>query len=338
MTTVNCRLLVLLLLILVKNAVALSSSITTERWMVENAQPLVVVDNDSPMSPPQQTLIREGVCRLNQVITPEDCQVLRNRILEFTQQQQQSPRNEDRRYIPQTRCRFSEPVAVPLNQRTDVLLPVEDAVVGRLLQTLIQRLGPILQDAADALLLVPNDDKKKNDTPLQLVEAGALISEYGATDQTLHADFRRDIPNRKDKTLPPRLVTFLYLQDAPSCEYGPTIFLPGTNTVQGHQSFLEQTTQNLDQTSVISSRSACLNKGDVVMYDASVLHFGSANQVPNNVRVVFYFGLSRYEPEAANNDTTSSSSSLMTIEPILVQNNKEGTSKFVHPTLIGMNE
>ena len=38
---------------------------------------------------------------------------------------------------------------------------------------------------------------------------------------------------------------------------------------------------------------ATLRAGDALMYDASVLHFGSANSVADNDRVVLYFGVSR---------------------------------------------
>ena len=40
-------------------------------------------------------------------------------------------------------------------------------------------------------------------------------------------------------------------------------------------------------------RSATLSCGDVAMYDASVLHFGGANRVPGNTRVIWYIGAAR---------------------------------------------
>ena len=38
---------------------------------------------------------------------------------------------------------------------------------------------------------------------------------------------------------------------------------------------------------------ATVGAGDAVVYDASVLHYGAANRVEGNERVVFYFGVSR---------------------------------------------
>ena len=38
---------------------------------------------------------------------------------------------------------------------------------------------------------------------------------------------------------------------------------------------------------------ATLRCGDVALYDASVLHFGGANRVPGNTRVIWYIGAAR---------------------------------------------
>ena len=38
---------------------------------------------------------------------------------------------------------------------------------------------------------------------------------------------------------------------------------------------------------------ATVRAGDAVVYDASVLHYGAANRVEANDRMVFYFGVSR---------------------------------------------
>ena len=44
---------------------------------------------------------------------------------------------------------------------------------------------------------------------------------------------------------------------------------------------------------------ATLRAGDALLYDASVLHFGGANTVADNERVVFYFGAARAAAAAA---------------------------------------
>ena len=42
----------------------------------------------------------------------------------------------------------------------------------------------------------------------------------------------------------------------------------------------------------ITPRLATLRAGDAAIYDASVLHFGGANEVAGNTRVIFYFAVS----------------------------------------------
>ena len=114
----------------------------------------------------------------------------------------------------------------------------------------------------------------------------------------------------KSARLPPRLVAFLYLQDTPSAEWGATHFLPGTSTaqahspapnphsdpnpspspnpIQAHSRFFEA-----GETGQAEVRCATLSCGDVALYDASVLHFGGANRVPGNTRVIWYIGAAR---------------------------------------------
>ena len=86
--------------------------------------------------------------------------------------------------------------------------------------------------------------------------------------------------------LPPRLVTFLYLQDCPTLAHGPTAFLPGTADAEAHL------LNEFDEEALVEfhgpAEVATVDAGDAVIYDASVLHFATANVVPKNDRVVFY--------------------------------------------------
>jgi hypothetical protein len=86
-------------------------------------------------------------------------------------------------------------------------------------------------------------------------------------------------------------VTFLYVQDTPAVNHGPTIFVPNTNNPESHASYFtaqDSSSSSLDET---SAKCATLCTGDAVIYDASVLHFGGAKSAPNNTRVVLYFGV-----------------------------------------------
>ena len=116
--------------------------------------------------------------------------------------------------------------------------------------------------------------------------------------------------------LPPRLVTFVALQDIPSKAHGATGFVTGTHNAEAHklvydgqgidakdvsdrkaidaataarQSILDISTAKA-QGVVTASGFRC---GDLLVYDASVLHWGGPNSVPNNDRALLYFGVAR---------------------------------------------
>ena len=82
-----------------------------------------------------------------------------------------------------------EPISVPLNQRTDLLLPIEDTIVNNVLQRLAEELGPTLQTCAE-VLPGPKARDVNGNLELELVEVACLVAETGAAHQKLHADFR----------------------------------------------------------------------------------------------------------------------------------------------------
>ena len=99
--------------------------------------------------------------------------------------------------------------------------------------------------------------------------------------------------------MPPRLVTFVYLQDCPTAAHGPTAFLPGSATAEAH---LMRAVGD-DETLVEAygpAHIATVNAGDAVTYDASVLHYGTANAVEGNDRMVLYFSVARAGAAAAS--------------------------------------
>ena len=281
------------------------------------------------------------------MLEAEACSALRSHILEL----RESTGSLDNRYVPGTRLRFGDARDIEMaaiQRRTDVLLPLDDALVKRALCT-AARMLPVEEAAA---CLPRDDDDGAELLGLELVECGALVAWSGAPHQPLHADFKRlptadiaatDTPADGEKPalsgrlsrpapadgetpalsgrlsrptaasidgatppaprrapsgeMPPRVVVFLYLQDAPTAAQGATAFVRGTANSDAHLKHLHR-----DGTVKPSAREALcragtslatLRAGDALMYDASVLHFGSANSVADNDRVVLYFGVSR---------------------------------------------
>jgi hypothetical protein len=295
---------------------ALSSSI--EHILAKNAIPLKPVDICSAAA----QLKDIGVCRINGILSETTCHPLRDRILSM----RQGPM-EDMRNIVGTRLRFDEPMMVPLNERTDILLPIEDSSINQVLTELMEKLGGVLEEGAGIL---PGSTAEETFQQLELVEVGCLVSKPGATHQSLHADFRRDA-NNSNARLPPRLVVFLYLQDVPTADHGPTIFLPGTNNKESHQSY--HTEKDLDLESTVNC--ATLNCGDVAIYDASLLHFGSSNSVPENIRAVMYFGVG-LKGTAALCDSDGGFVLLDNLESVCVKTGVDGKRYLSHESIKGM--
>jgi hypothetical protein len=306
---------ILVCLLCFPSASALSSSI--EHRLAKNAIPIKAVGIHSAAA----QLIDVGVCRIDGVLSKTTCNQVRDSILSM----REGPMT-DMRNILGTRLRFDEPVIVPLGKRNDILLPIEDSKLNEVLTELMEKLGGILEEAAEIL---PGSAAGETFQKLELVEVGCLVSEPGSTHQSLHADFRRDV-NNPNARLPPRLVTFIYLQDVPTSDHGPTIFLPSTNNKESHRSYHSE--DSLDRESV---HSATLNCGDVAIYDASLLHFGSANSIPGNTRAVLYFGVG-LKDAAALCASGGDFAALENLEPISVMTGVDGKRYLSHSSIKGM--
>jgi hypothetical protein len=310
--------------------------------LVRGGTPLLAV----PVGQAKEALETAGVVRIDGVLDPDTCSLLRQHILEMTGD---IPIGDpaDKQFVPGTRLRFKEAVDLPMDgwkgkawTRNDVLLPLDDSLVANALRVTSVALRELLSGA----VCLPGDAA----SGLELVECAALIARSGAVHQMVHADFVRggqhpaweaapgstvaapatgrdsggedmlglseDIwaqleqaaaPKAADEVsghdstastnpygqMPPRLVTFVYLQDVPTAQHGATVFLPGTANDAAHERHLggEASARPTSAPAVL----ATLRAGDVVVFDASTLHFGGANTVADNERVVFYFGFAR---------------------------------------------
>jgi len=200
----------------------------------------------------------------------------------------------------------------------------------------------------------------------ELVEVAALIVRNGSGHQEVHGDYRRfgddnedanetTSSNKKDKKveidteesfehthkrsgkMPPRIVTFVALQDIPSNEYGATGFITGTHTSQGHELIYynhdndgkeSEKQKRQRQQDIIEKLSTNgvrttggFQCGEMLCYDASVLHWGGKNSIPQNDRVILYFGISQIGAATIISQSQPSLPSNMfeIVAPILVQ-------------------
>lgn len=250
-----------------------------------------------------KALAENGVVRLNGIFERTYAQQLKSHLQNLREAAFKwndfSVSDPDKLFVPGTRLRFDTAVEVAFaGARSDVLLPLRDPCVGHALQTACTALRPVIEECA--LRCLPRLEGQVGDSPLELVELASLLAFNGAGHQRVHHDYRRlragddedgDTLRRRGK-MPPRLVTFLYLQDVPTVDYAPTVFLRKTATAEAHDRL------DLDGSSRPAPEDlqgvcvATVQAGDAIIYDASVLHFGGANNVEGHERSIFYFGFS----------------------------------------------
>ena len=115
----------------------------------------------------------------------------------------------------------------------------------------------------------------------EFYELATVITNPGSLRQQVHPD----LPHKKDS---PLYVIFLALQDVNEF-MGPTTFLLRTHTAKENAIFSDQS-QKDEQLATANARLATLKKGDAVLFDARILHCGSANDAEKGSdRALFNF-------------------------------------------------
>lgn len=243
-----------------------------EDGLVGRGTPLLA----TPMSKAAATLRDVGVVRIDGVFDQVYCKQIRARILTLTASTVQTDdlayvpgtrlRFGDAVQLPM------DGSATQHWSRNDVLLPLEDDLVADALQRATQRLRPVLADGAACL---PGDAAVglelvelasliarvgvghqmlhadfRRDCDFETIAAlggepkpAAVPTAVPSTqaDDT-QADKRTPADGARASNaygqMPPRLVTFVYLQDVPSAAHGATVFLPGTANDASHEALL----------------------------------------------------------------------------------------------------
>lgn len=321
-------------------AAAFSTRLEWQDMLHQSALPL----QPTPLSQALSTLQRDGVVRIDGCsVDPSLCASLRKRILKELDNHEvrwnsDTPSSQaDKLYVPGTRLRFTEPIDIAFggNSRHDLLLPLSNPDWSELqpdLRSAVQELQSFLVEAANQILPRLNNGCNENELQehcrdLEIVELASLIARTGCSHQNFHGDYRRfhgpaseaniePFVNTQARIgkLPPRLVTFVALQDIPTKQHGATGFVTGTNDAQAHEWVYEGQGISLNDESnqeavaaVTRARQSILDLsltkaqgvvtasefhcGDMLVYDASVLHWGGPNSVANNDRAMLYFGV-----------------------------------------------
>jgi len=117
--------------------------------------------------------------------------------------------------------------------------------------------------------------------PAEFYEFSALVSDRGASSQPIH-------PDTKYQSDAPLYTVFIALQDVTEL-MGPTVFLTCTHDNEiTHQNFNDPSKKN-GQVAASEFQKGLIKKGDVVIMDSRLLHFGSGNT--DQRRVLMYFTL-----------------------------------------------
>ena len=186
----------------------------------------------------------------------------------------------------------------------------------------------------------------ENGLSAEVVEVASLLVRQGSGHQNVHGDYRRfhdensdiqgeeslTITNARDGKMPPRIVTFVALQDIPSNEHGSTGFITGTHNSHAHGLVYGESATISNDNDLATNHQAVLEsstsgvrtsrgfrRGEMLIYDASVLHWGGANSVPNNDRAMLYFGVSRLEAAAQLGQSQPKLEGFEIVPPILLR-------------------
>jgi len=222
---------------------------------------------------------RDGVLRMNSVLTEE----LADRLREYVLEQKDIAEVVTSEYPSLSRAYYG--VENSRASRTDLQL------------SLLRDTGVENQEGnkdsshtlADALLELLGKDgtlrpiyENLVTTQGELYEMAAVVTNPGSKRQMVHPD----LPYKSDA---PLYVIFLALQDVTE-DMGPTTFLLKTQTEKGNAIFEGGDDAYDEYLAKANCRLATLKKGDAVLFDARVLHCGNANDAEKGQeRVLFNF-------------------------------------------------
>ena len=248
-------------------------------------------------------LEQDGIVRLDKVMSPQAADALREYLIDL---RARSTAAIEEGLIHDSQERYAD---VLLNQaRCDLKIPLGP-------EPLHQALLDVLMDGGkdqDVDTLYPSmvrsvfegvfDKYQGRGKYASLWELNCFMSNSGARRQLVHADnvCLEPVAGLNDHE-PVLLTCFIALQDI-DASMGPTVWMPGTHTIEAHNRFFE-TGKDVSSTKtdgyspkddvMQSSKSvvgAPLPKGSCVIFDPRVLHCAGANVCddPDKTRALFY--------------------------------------------------
>lgn len=212
----------------------------------------------------------EGVLRIDNVLTPDTADAVRDHLYNLRYQSEQEVQEGKIHPIQ----RFAD---VLLKQnRCDLTIPLGDKIITKALEESLCKspvgatISSIFGDGAI------------------LHEFSCLMSDLGSQRQVFHPD----TPFIDGKG-PVLYTCFIALQDV-TLDMGPTVWLPRTHNKEAHEAFKDSVESegggDSPKDNLIKTQPAVLgtlSKGSCAIFDSRVIHCGSANR--SNDRALFYF-------------------------------------------------
>ena len=211
-----------------------------------------------------QILKNDGVVRIDNILSKEQCHDLSEFITELRHQSEIEIKEGS---IPQSQ-RYAD--VLLRKNRCDLTMPLNTIT--------LTALNTILNESPIGTTLESALGKK---APLH--EFSCLISDYGSDRQNIHPD--TPIYDGDD-SIAVLYTCFIVLQDV-ALDMGPTLWMPGTHTSEVHELFQDDDGKDglLRENPYVLG---VLPAGSCGIFDSRALHCGTGNNVEGSCRKVFY--------------------------------------------------
>lgn len=279
-----------------------------------------------------QEIQNNGLVRLDNVLSAPAADTLRDYLLDL--RQRSTVAIEDGT-ISDSQERFAD---VLLNQnRCDLKIPLGPPPVHQALldvladkhkqqaedeSTIVNTYTPSLaRTVIEGVFDAYSQGTAKRGNYASLWELNCFMSNSGARRQLVHADnvCLEPVPGLQGHGKEPILLTcFIALQDI-DATMGPTVWMPGTHTIEAHNRFFEtgrdgastKTESYSPKNDILQSSKAVIGaplpKGSCVIFDPRVLHCAGANHCddPSKTRALFYMSFKNPKIDSPGCPSTS---------------------------------
>lgn len=269
----------------------------------------VGVDRSLVVEAHAKALVTDGIVRIDKVLAPELADALQEYLCDL---RLRARADIETGKITDSQQRFAD---VLLNQnRCDLKIPLGPKPVDDALHHVLSTSG-IVREVMEHVF----DSYDGTGKDAELWELNCFMSNSGARRQLVHADnvCLEPVLGLKNEQEPIVLTCFIALEDVDQT-MGPTVWMPGTHTLEAHNRFFEtgidEASTRTDSfspkdTILKSSKSVVgtIPKGSCVVFDPRVLHCAGGNfcSDPQKTRSLFY--LSFKNPKIDNPGCPSTS-------------------------------